>query len=166
MSSGRCISIDLAEKAGLPVDRFPSSEDEVERAENVLAQAMGELSVEEHEKIIFDVHGFSKPPEIDDAIIQSCMASLDKEIAKISSKRAYEVARDRNKEYVLDHDFRLMFLRACDFDPIRAATMIVKHFEKKRELFEDMVLARDIWQSVSVCETNSRCRIRHLPNEV
>lgn len=142
------ISTYLAEKAGLPVDRFPSSEEEISRAETVLDQAIHELSIEEQEKIIFDIHGIATVREEDDGVIRSSMTGLEKEIEKIASKEAYDFAMVLNRAYVMGHDFRMMFLRACNFNTTQAAMMIVNHFETKRELFGDDALGRDIWQSV------------------
>jgi len=141
MSSRRDdFSTHLVEKAGLPIDRYPSTADEIDRAENAIVQALGELSIEEQEKIVFDVHGFAMASELDEEATSSLMKSLEEEIEKIPSKEAYELAKVHDIDFVTRHDFRMMFLRACDYDPTMTATMIVTHFEKKRELFGDNVL--------------------------
>jgi len=152
MSSRYSVTTHLVEKAGLPVDRYPSTADEIERAENAVVQALGELSIEEHEKIIFDVHGFATPSEPDEEAISSLMKRLDEELDKIRSKEAYELAKAQDVDFVTKHDFRMMFVRACDYDPALTATMIVNHFEKKRELFGEKVLGREIFLSVSAVD--------------
>jgi len=141
-------STHLVEKAGLPVDRYPSTADEIERAENAIVHALDELSIEEQEKIIFDVHGFATVSELDEEVISTLMKRLEEEIEKIPSKEAYELAKVHDLGFVTRHNFRMMFLRACDYDPAMTATMIVDHFEKKRELFGEKVLGREIYQSV------------------
>jgi len=142
------ISTHLVEKAGLPLDRFPSTTDEIERAENAVAQAFNELSMDEHEKIIFDVHGFAKTAELDKEVICTLMKRLEEEIENMPSKEAYILAKILDLDYVMNHDFQLMFLRACDYDPSVTAIMIVKHFEEKRKLFGEQTLGREIFQSV------------------
>lgn len=148
-NSRSCISTHLAEKAGLPTNRFPEGEEETARAEEVLEVAFAELSIDEHEKIIFDIHGLSSSPEEDASRLESALKDLEAAISKIAQKDAYEHALFQNRQYVMDKDFRTMFLSALKFDVAGAAQMIVDHFEKKRELFGDDVLGRDIWQSVS-----------------
>jgi len=149
MSTRHIISTHLVEKAGLPLDRYPSTADEIERAETAIAEALGDLSIVEHEKIIFDVHGFATASELDEEAISSLMKNLDEEIEKIPLKEAYELAKVQDVDFVTRHDFRMMFLRACDYDPAMTATMIVNHFEMKRELFGEQALGREIFQSVS-----------------
>lgn len=154
-----CVTTDLAKKAGLPVDRFPSSDEEIARAEHVIDEAMGALSIEEHEKIIFDIHGISRFPKVDDSMIRSYLRDLETEIGKISPKAGYTSAMAMNRAYVMDENFRMMFVRACNFDAAQAANMMVNHFDKKQKLFGDDALGRDIWQSVSVVTVGEGVRV-------
>lgn len=50
-------SPDAAAKAGMDPTRFPQTDEEVQRAEETIARELEKLSMEEHEKIIFDIHG-------------------------------------------------------------------------------------------------------------
>jgi len=106
------------------------------------------MSMDEHEKIIFDVHGFATAVERDKDAIAALMKRLEEEIEAIPSKDAYILAKILDLDFVMNHDFRMMFLRACDYDPSMTAMMIVKHFEKKRKLFGEQTLGREIFQSV------------------
>jgi len=52
-------SPEAAAKAGMDPTRFPQTDDEVQKAEETIARELNKLSIEEHEKIIFDIHGIA-----------------------------------------------------------------------------------------------------------
>ncbi|KAL3928203.1 MAG: hypothetical protein SGARI_005111, partial [Bacillariaceae sp.] len=150
MSKERLPTMELAKEAGLPVYRFPMSQEEVEKAEDALAKDLSKLSLDRQEQILFDAHGIATCAKEAGASesISAALHELDKEIGKISKKDAYEQALFMNPTFVLDDKFRLMFLRAEEFRPKAAAESIVTHFELKRELFGDgEVLAREVRQA-------------------
>ncbi|KAL3908403.1 MAG: hypothetical protein SGARI_003077 [Bacillariaceae sp.] len=57
---------------------------------------------------------------------------------------AYNMALAMNPDYVQDHAFRLMFLRASHFDIDQAAKRLLGHFAKKLELFGAQKLVKTI----------------------
>eukprot|EP00934_Nitzschia_sp_Nitz4_P004785 Nitzschia sp. Nitz4//scaffold87_size112219//68166//69669//NITZ4_004079-RA/size112219-augustus-gene-0.52-mRNA-1//1//CDS//3329559384//4775//frame0 len=142
------VTVELARKAGLSTERFPANEQEQERAEKYVTEAIEGMSVEEQEKTLFEIHGISPPKEETEEAIQSSLVQLEKELHFIDSKDAYEQALFLNASYVTSREFRLLFLRCEDFDAAKAAQTMVYHFDLKRELFGDSeILAREVYQS-------------------
>ena len=92
--SERAITVDLAREAGLPVYRFPKTSEESAIAEDALARALNKLSLDEQEKIIFDVHGIktSKPFEDDGDSLCAFLNQLEIEIGKLTKKDAFDQA--------------------------------------------------------------------------
>ena len=108
----------LAERFGLAKDRFPKTPEEIASAENALLSELGNLSLEEQERILFDVHGIdttasaivasdgvgedydiiNRDPE---AHVDNLLQEMDDEIRKLpADKSAYELAMYFNEEYV------------------------------------------------------------------
>lgn len=125
-----------------------SSSKESNSAEETLERELAALSLNEHEMILFDLHGISQVIEEDPLTIETKLQELEEAVENIPSKDAYNLALQRNKEYVTNKDFRLLFLRSQRFNVPLAAQFLVFHFELKRNLFGDgEVLVRDIRQS-------------------
>ncbi len=140
---------DLARSAGLADNRFPRTNEEADLAEQALTKELDKLSLDEHEKILFDVHGIARTEEEDQSSLEGMLEDLDKALDKTKKKEkeAYERAKFLNKFYVESKKFRLMFLRSECYDPVAAAKTIVNHFEVKQKIFGDgEVLARDVRQ--------------------
>ncbi|CAB9517238.1 Transfer protein [Seminavis robusta] len=135
------------QEAGLSLDRFPQSSDEADLVDRLLADEIEKLSLEEKERSTFDLYGMTqetKDPEDVDALLEQ----MELEIRKIPDRKAYEKAKYMNEEYVMEKDFRLLFLHCDEFDAKSAAQRIVQHFEVKRELFGDgPALARKLLMS-------------------
>jgi hypothetical protein len=141
----RCFTTALAEKFGLAMDRFPTTTQEAARAEEVLALEMSKLSIDEHERILFDMHGIAKVNDDDPECLEVPLKELENELRRIPEKKAYEQALYMNEEYVRSRRFRLMFLRGERFDVKAAAKHLVDHFHQKRDLFgTGEVLAREV----------------------
>lgn len=142
----------LAQAAGLALDRWPESDEEAKRAEEFLAKELQALSLDEHERVIFDVHGLSSlvNHEEDSQMVAQALDDLQVELDQISQddKEAYHLALELNSTYVQSPKFRLLFLRFEDFDAKAAAKMMVAHFQAKRQAFgSGAILARDVRQS-------------------
>ena len=112
----------------------------------LLAREMRQLSTEERDEVFHDVHGVSDVIEELPEFLDSRLEQLEVEISNVSKKDAYQLANSMNPEYVRNRSFRLMFLRCDRFNPRKAATRIVNHFEWKLELFGPFKLVRDIVQ--------------------
>jgi hypothetical protein len=158
----------MAEISRLPfIDRLPQTEEERIQAEAVLLEEMKKLSMEEHEKILFEIHGISTNDQLDDeddssdtdgmgesksedrkAALNARLEELKRELEKIppAEKQAFLVALAQNQDYVLNRTFLRMFLRSKEYNCKEAAALLVRHFDVKRGLFgSGPVLARDIY---------------------
>ena len=112
----------------------------------MLAREMFQLSVEEREKVLEDVHGIARVVDEPQEFIEACFALLEKELTNISNKVAYDLASSISKEYTSSKKRRLMFLRAESYDPCKAASRMVRFFDEKCELFGADKLTKDITQ--------------------
>ena len=141
---------ELARSAGLAENRFPNSEEEADLAEQVLSNELEKLSLDEHERILFDIHGICCTAEEEsEPFLSEKLVQLDACLNKIKRKKkeAYDRARFLNKKYVDSRDFRIAFLRSEKFNVKLAAQTIINHFEIKRRIFGDgEILGRDVLQ--------------------
>jgi len=138
----------LAKEAGLALHRWPESEAEAKRAEEFLANELANLSLVEHECILFDIYGIAAQEKEDSEMIDSGLNDLQSELDRIESKDDYNLALQMNPTYVESRSFRLPFLRCEQFDANAAAKRMVAHFVEKRNLFgSGEVLGRDVAQS-------------------
>lgn len=69
---------------------------------------------------------------------------MDEELTAISIKVAYDIAEQRDRAYVTDPKFRLMFLRATLYHPRKAAARLVAFLEGKLKYFGEEALTRQI----------------------
>lgn len=161
--TSRCFFTRLAQKAGLVGSRFPKTNEEADLAETALTKQLDKLSMEEHEKILLEIHGFQSADPIeeenDEDTSSSALSKLDTQLEKLKAelsysiatkkdKEAYDLARSINESYVHDKSFLQMFLRSEMYNIKEAAELIVAHFQVKRQLFpQEHALARDIQQS-------------------
>jgi hypothetical protein len=111
----------------------------------MLAQEMAQLSVEEREKALEDVHGIARAVDEPLDYVETSFALLEEELSKITSnKAAYDLAKLQSKEYVSSEKLQLMFLRADSFDACKAASRMVRFFDEKYKLFGAEKLTKDI----------------------
>ena len=115
-----------------------------EDAEASIADAMASLSVEERERSLLETHGVAEVQDEDDAFIDQKLADLECELLKIPNKTAYYMAKSTSPAYVCDRKFRLMFLRADQYDCAAAARRLVSHFDTKLDLFGTDYLGKNI----------------------
>ena len=128
--------------------------------EDVLATEFGKLSIEQQQQLEKDIVGDTlNIADEDPEFVQQCLEEMDDEIKKITAyhnntkdkatnsvdktpyERAMFLAPNR---YLTNTDFRLMFLRADEFDPKLAAQRIVKFFQMKKLLFGESKLCEPI----------------------
>uniref|UniRef100_A0A7S2YLL2 DUF6824 domain-containing protein n=1 Tax=Entomoneis paludosa TaxID=265537 RepID=A0A7S2YLL2_9STRA len=132
---------------------WPRDESDVQKVESSLARQLGNLSMKEHERILFDLHGVNTSDsdgetERASPSTQLLLEEMKKKIAAIPEKPAYERAKQLNPSYVESDSFLMLFLRSTQMDAKGAAEKIVAHFQVKSELFGwGELLARDIHQS-------------------
>ena len=141
---------ELAQAAGIPVDRFPETTEEAQAATDLLVQSLQRLSIEEHQAVVLDIHGFDEKINEKETspYVNEKLAELQQHLDRITQKEAYNLALQLNSNYVCSRSFRLMFLRCERFNVQAAAEMMVLHFEEKLQLFGNGdILAREILQS-------------------
>ena len=107
------------------------------KVDDLLAQEMKALSMEEREQVYDDIHGVASVREETPEFINHAIQQLDDELVNMShsKKRNYTRALFLRPALANDEKFKLMFLRADLYNPHAAATRLVKHFDMKYELF-------------------------------
>ena len=98
---------------------------EPDETDAVLARDLASLSMQERVHILEDIHGVASVPHEDPEFVENCLVQMENEINQLKRKDFYSKALFLAPSRVKDAAFRLMFLRATDFDPSRAAKMIV-----------------------------------------
>ena len=139
------------EKSSMNFSNSPSFAFEHRTYENVevsdfshLSKAMESLSVEERTMALNDIHGVSELNEEEDLFLEAKLEEMESQLENFPRKQAYDIAMRLNPGYVLNRDFRLIFLRSVEFDAALAAKRIVNHFECKLDMFGIEPLGRDI----------------------
>ena len=119
-----------------------------ENGEAMLVQELNNLSVEERERLLHEIHGVEDDIETPELVrtslqaLHTCIESL-KQSSTVRCD-AYMLAESKSFESVHDEKFRLMFLRAVRFDVEATARRLFAHFEKKLELFGPAKLCKKI----------------------
>ena len=171
LQSNQCWSTDLAEQVGLPKDRFPCTPQELDLAEQALEQELKNLTLDEQEKVLFDIHGLpvvqpqhqqqkylpfllnndkqDEPPfeESDDPVdLPQRIVQVRQEIRKLDcDKHAWQEACYYNQDFVDGDESITMFLRAHQYDPVNTAARIVAAYACKEMFFGGgEILGRDI----------------------
>jgi hypothetical protein len=125
--------------------------DDIKNADNadidaILAKDMADLSVQEREYVVKDIHGIADTNcrEEDNDFLQQRLQQLEDCLTRIQVKTAYDRALYQSPDYVRNDAFRLLFLRAEVFKIQAAAQLMVLHFEEKQRLFGADLLGQDI----------------------
>lgn len=117
-----------------------------------LIQEMNELTFEERERVLYDLHGVSseggdilETPDLLEKGLLDVERLLDEE-----SRKPYNVllrlAMKQFPERIKDPNFRLMFLRAEDWDVRKAVDRILRHLTEQQVLFGDSKVGKRITQ--------------------
>jgi hypothetical protein len=119
-------------------------------AEDRTARELREMPQDEREKVWADLSGNEKASKFrkevieDPKEIEKAMEDMKAELESIHEKEAFELARKQSSTYVNLRSFQLMFLRSCENNRKRAANKLVEHMQRKKQLFGESVLGRDI----------------------
>lgn len=130
--------------------RFPKKKDDDNKSgehtnlSSLIASELSLLSIEDREKALEEVHGVIQTTDEDPEKMKNLFDQVKEELKRIRYKQAYEKAAFRCSSYVADPEFVVLFLRADNYNPRKAAIRLVEHFKYKLELFEDKTLVRDI----------------------
>jgi len=126
---------------------IPEEATDLDLVDSMIAHEMTSLSMEDRDKVYYDVHGVIAPlVQETPQLIQASLLAMEQEIVLRKNREAYNLALTMNPSYVRDPKFRLAFLRADAFDPKKAALRILRHFQTKLDLFGPSKLAVDITQ--------------------
>jgi hypothetical protein len=115
-------------------------------AEQELARGMSQLSVNELEQSLYDIHGVSELIEEPPQFVTQKLYDLDAALAvmDMTMKQSYNLAMQANPSYVQSEAFRLKFLRADTFDASAAAKRMARHLDAKLQLFGVQKLTKDL----------------------
>ena len=124
-----------------------------ENGEAMLVQELNNLSVQERERLLHEVHGVEDDIETPE-LVRNSLQGLQKAIDTLKESAncdAYTLAESVSPDFVRSDRFRLMFLRALRFDCEAAALRLFAHFEKKLELFGEEKLCKKKWLLSCFC---------------
>jgi hypothetical protein len=133
-TSGACFGVCANGDHATSRDALHRTPDPVE-TEKLLVQELNQLSVQEREQVLEEIHGVQCPVEEEVNFVNSRLQILQEEILKIRKRYAYEKAVFVAPQKVKARGFCLMFLRSERFDPRKAAKRMVQYFESKLRLF-------------------------------
>jgi hypothetical protein len=111
-----------------------------------LAREMNDLTVQEREKVFDDIHGVAQAHEETPEFTNFCTQQLDEEISDLSRTRRKELDRAffLRPSFRMDIKFKLMFLRADNYDAKKAASRMANFFVYKQYLFGEDKLGKTI----------------------
>jgi hypothetical protein len=118
--------------------------DDLKEVESYLAQTMHNLSLEERDKALEDLHAIASVPEESVSTVKESLEAMSHYIDIVDNKKAYLIAKSMSANYVTNEKRRLQFLRAENYDPQKAATRLTQYFEEKLALFGTDNLVTDI----------------------
>lgn len=130
-----------------PCDEILSAKEEQTKKREMdvlLAQAMTGLTLEEREETQEVIHGVMEEIIEDTAEIDNALQDLNGHLSFIKRGSMYEMAESMDPKYVNSRAFRMMFLRANEYDPKASAEQMIKFFELKHHLFGVGKLTKDI----------------------
>jgi hypothetical protein len=112
----------------------------------MLAKELNELSVQERERVMEELHGVADVIRETPELVHTSCERLNKELQKLSKakRRALDRALFLKPSLEMDIPFKLLFLRADSFDAAKAAVRMCKYFQHKLELFGEDKLVKKI----------------------
>jgi hypothetical protein len=110
------------------------------------AQELNELSPQERERVSEEVHGVAKFPDETEELLAKCLEQFKEAVANVnvSKRRALDRALFYRPSILTDTSFHLLFLRADQYHPTKAAHRMAKYFGDKLALFGEDKLVKKI----------------------
>jgi hypothetical protein len=126
-----------------PPTEDPCTEDAVQ----LTAKELNQMSMQEREQILYDVHGISEKAfdETPDFLARK-LKEFQKVLDTTRHNTAYDLALRTNPDFVTNQKFRLAFLRTDQFNADKAVNRWIRHFEAKLDLFGEALLCKHIEQ--------------------
>ena len=118
--------------------------------DKMLATEFTNLSMEEREAAMMDLHGVADDMEESPEMIQQHLSRMDDCLSELlkqdtdGSTKPYEEALAQNPAYVKENEFRARFLRTERFDARASAGRFIKFFSTKKKLFGSDSMTKDI----------------------
>jgi len=125
------------------VHEVPQCEDEDYAS---LAKELNELSVQERERVFEEVHGVAQAQEETQDFVTDCVTQFDKALSELSYAKRKELDRAFFLKPSIQKDwkFKLLFLRADQYNARQAAERMAKYFAHKLTLFGEDKLVKEI----------------------
>ncbi|KAL3935257.1 MAG: hypothetical protein SGBAC_009186 [Bacillariaceae sp.] len=142
----------LSDRNDKPTKSFFQEEDVPKEAadpdlvDSIIAAEISKLSVEDREKAFLDIHGAPQLIDESPGLIKTSLLEMEDALEVLPNREAYDLAKSMDSEYVMNGEFRLLFLRADLFNAKKAAIRFSRHFQLKMDLFGAEKLALDITQ--------------------
>ncbi|KAG7366859.1 hypothetical protein IV203_029529 [Nitzschia inconspicua] len=111
-------------------------------AEKLLARSMHQLSLEERDQALHDLHGVIDLVEESQEFLDAKLFDMDQAFEKVASNHPYSLAKSLSIKYV--SDLRLQFLRAESYNPENAVERLLRFLEAKLEIWGERKLAKDL----------------------
>ncbi|CAJ1965483.1 unnamed protein product [Cylindrotheca closterium] len=126
-------------------DALPAKvKQEKQEMDNLLSQALTKLTFEEREEHQEVIHGVKDTNIEDESLLYPALQELESHLTNTKSDSVYEIAERMDPAYVRARPFRVMFLRATEYDAKAAADRMLRFFELKDQLFGIDKLVKDI----------------------
>jgi hypothetical protein len=111
-----------------------------------LANEMNELTVDERNRVLEEVHGVADMQEETPEFIMTCLDQMDGALSKLSysKRRDWDRATFLKPSLLKDSKFKLMFLRTDNYDGRQAAERLARFFVLKRDLFGEDKLVKNM----------------------
>ena len=139
-----CFGI-CSDKPKVPVNSpLPTQHPVVKEMDMMIAKEMYQMSLKEREKALDDVHGIVKRQDEDPNFVNKCLLQMESALNRLKPGTVYKEAEQMSESYVRNPHKRVMFLRAEDYDAVKAAERMILFFEKKKTLFGAEKLVKKI----------------------
>ena len=126
------------------LDTDESDKQVKQEMDDLLSQAMKQLTFEERQKQLEVLHGVHDDIVEDPNSMDRALKDLEAHLEATKHGTKYELAESMNRDYVSARPFRMMFLRANEYDGKASADQMLRFFDFKHKLFGSEKLAKDI----------------------
>ena len=137
----------------LHIDQPTEADRTNDRIDTYIAKALGDLSLQERDKVYHELHGVDQAVEETYEFVEAKLEAFDLALNEAVQQQqqqhsqrmyAYQLAYAQAPEYLQRRSFRLAFLRADRFDAHKAADRFLRFFDLKFHLFGSEKLCKDI----------------------
>lgn len=123
----------------------PAETDDFKETEEFIAAEMNNLSVQERNKALEDIHCVGKELEEDPNLVEQGLQEFQQLVDVLRpTSPSYQAAEAINADYVNDRGFRLKFLRAKLYDVKTAVNQMMKFLQYKEKYFGRDKLCKEI----------------------